>query len=152
MERFKNHHDFWKDTWIDRYFDLPLWGRAVLIGFLAAVLGVGLDEMAHAFGYPWFFERLIENATEGIVIGAVVFWLSLLREQRIERRIREIGFLNHHIRNAMQTIELATMHIADAGERQTVIDLSVRRVTETLYRIGRESDELSLESGLHSAA
>src|SRR5262249_56101029 len=96
-----------KETWIDDYFDLPLWGRALLIGFMAGLLGFALDEMAHLFGYPWFSERIFENAVEGLVIAVVVFRLSRLREQRMARRMREIGFLNHLIPNAMQTTQLA---------------------------------------------
>lgn len=149
MERRKDRD--WKDTWIDRYFDLPLWGRAVLIGVLGALVGVALDEACHLFGYVWFSERVLENAMEGLVIGLLVFWLSRLREKRLERRMREIGFLNHHIRNAMQAIKLAAIGIADAREREAV-DLSVRRVVETLSRIDRESDELTLESSFHDAA
>jgi hypothetical protein len=64
--------------------------------------------------------------------------------------MREIGFLNHHIRNAMQAIELAATGITDAQHRAAV-DVSVRRVVETLSRINRESDQLTLESGLHYA-
>jgi hypothetical protein len=129
-----------------------LWSRALLVGILAGLLGFALDEVAHLFGYPWYVERLLENAVEGIVIGAVVFKLSRLREKRMERRMREIGFLNHHIRNAMQTIKLATTGIADPQERTAAIDLSVRRVVETLSRINRESDELELESHAQYAA
>ena len=151
MERRKTHIDVWKDTWIDRYFDLPLWGRALLVGSLAALLGFALDGAAHLFGYPWFYERLSENAVEGLVIGFVVFRLYRLREQRMARRMREIGFLNHHIRNAMQTIELAAREIGDAKQR-VAVDLSVRRVVETLSRINRESDELALESSPNYAA
>ena len=152
MERRKNRIDVWKDTWIDRYFDLPLWGRAVLVGLLAALLGLTLDEGAHAFAHPWFLERIFENILEGLVIGFVVFRLSCLREKRMERRMREIGFLNHHIRNAMQAIKLAATDIADAQQRMAVIDLSVRRVVETLSRVNRESDDLNLEGRLPRAA
>jgi hypothetical protein len=146
MERRKNHISAWKDSSIDRYFDLPLWGRAILVGFLAGLLGFALDGVAHLLKYPWYWERLLENTVEGVVIGIVVLKLSRLREQRMERRMREIGFLNHHIRNAMQTIELAAAkQMADAQYR-TAVDQAIRRVIGTLSRINRESDVLSLES------
>jgi hypothetical protein len=148
MERRKDRFDAWKDHWIDRYFDLPCWDRAFLVGFLAALLGFALDEVAHLFGYPWYVERLVENAVEGFLIGCFVYWLSCLREKRMVRRMREIGFLNHHIRNAMQTIELAATEIADAQQRLAVIDQSVHRVVETLSRISRETDDLERESSL----
>ncbi len=85
---------------------------------------------------------------EGLIIGLIVFWLGCLRDKRMERRMREIGFLNHHIRNAMQTISLAATEMADAQQRASTIDLSVRRVVETLARVNRESDELSTGSRL----
>jgi hypothetical protein len=150
MERRKDRFDAWKYHWIDRYFDLPCMDRAFLVGFLAALLGFALDQVAHLFGYPWYVERLVENVVEGLVIGGFVYWLSCLRERRLLRRMREIGFLNHHIRNAMQAIELAATGITDAQHRAAV-DVSVRRVVETLSRINRESDQLTLESGLHYA-
>ena len=131
-------------TWIDRFLDLPCKSRAVLVGIVVAVLGVAMDEAARVFDYPWFFERVLENVFEGVVIGFVVYWMSRLREKRIERRMREIDFLNHHIRNAMQTISLAAVDSADAQERMAMIDLSVRRVVETLSAISRESDELTM--------
>ena len=146
MERRKNHIDVWKDTWVDHYLDLPCKGRAVLVGLLAALFGVALDEAAHAFKYPWFVERVLENALEGLVIGLIVFWLGCLHDKRMERRMREIGFLNHHIRNAMQTISLAATETEDTQQRVAVIDMSVRRVVETLSKVNRESDELTLES------
>jgi hypothetical protein len=145
MERRKNHLDAWKDSWIDHYFDLSLWSRAILIGVLAALLGFGLDLAAHALRNPWLLERILENTVEGFAIGSVVYWLSRLREKRMDRRMREIGFLNHHIRNAMQTIELAATGIQDAAERMNIINVSVRRVVKTLSQITRESDELKLE-------
>jgi hypothetical protein len=111
-----------------------------------------MDEAARAFEYPWFFERVLENVFEGFVIGLVVYWMSRSREKRVERRMREISFLNHHIRNAMQTITLAATETADAQQRMAMIDLSVRRVVEALSRINRESDELTLESRPHYLA
>jgi len=152
MERRKNHIRDWKDTWIDHFFDLPLWGRALLVGNLAAVLAFALDEVAHVFGYPWYLERILQNTLEGIVIGVVVYRLSRLREKRVERRMREIGFLNHHIRNAMQAIKVAATGIADAQERMAVIDTSVSRVVETLSRISRENDDLEPENYVQYAA
>jgi hypothetical protein len=151
MERRQNHIHVWKNVWFDRYLDLPCKGRAALVGVVVAVLGVAMDEAARAFEYPWFFERVLENVVEGVVIGFVVYWMSCLREKRIERRMREIGFLNHHIRNAMQTITLAATETADPQQRAAMIDMSISRVVETLARINRESDELNLESPAHPA-
>jgi hypothetical protein len=148
MKRRASLNSIWNADWVEQYFDLPFWGRAVLLGILAALLGLILDEAAHAIGSRWFYERLLENALEGFLIGIVVFWLSLLREKRMDRRMREIGYLNHHIRNAMQAITLVAHETADAQQRMAVIDLSVRRVIETLSRINRETDELGRERGL----
>ena len=152
MERRKNHIDAWKQSWIDRYLDLPCKGRGVLVGLVTVALGVAMDEATRVFEYPWFFERVLENVFEGLVIGYVVYWMGLLRERRMERRMREIGFLNHHIRNAMQTITLAATEMADAQQRMAIIDQSVRRVVETLSTISRESDELNVESRLPYSA
>jgi hypothetical protein len=146
MERRKYHVTLGKRTWADHYFDLPLWGRAVLIGLVAGLFLLSMDETAHLFGYPWIYERLGEDASEGFLVTCVVFWLSRLREQRVDRRMKEIGFLNHNIRNAMQTIELAATGIEDPGQRVAMIDSSVRRVVNTLCRINRADDELSPDS------
>lgn len=147
MKRRERLIGIWNVKWISHYFDLTLLGRAALLGFLAALLGFILDEAARLFGYPWFYERFLENAVEGLLIGVIVFWLSILREERMQRRMREVAYLNHHIRNAMQTIELVSVGMADTQQRLALINLSVRRVTETLSRISRETDELDLERG-----
>jgi hypothetical protein len=65
----------------------------------------------------------------------------------MDRRMREIAFLNHHIRNAMQTIELACSGTDNTQERVAVIDPCVQRVIEALSKLNREDDELILESG-----
>jgi hypothetical protein len=144
VERRKNQLNIWKDTCIDRFLNLSCKGRAVLVGLVIAVLGVAMDEAARVFEYPWFFERVLENVFEGLVIGFVVYWMGRLREKRMERRMREVGFLNHHIRNAMQAIKLAATETADAQARTEMIDRSVRRVVETLSAISRENDELAM--------
>ena len=144
VERRKNQLNIWKDTCIDRFLNLSCKGRAVLVGLVIAVLGVAMDEAARLFEYPWFFERVLENVFEGLVIGFVVYWMGRLREKRMERRMKEVGFLNHHIRNAMQAIKLAATETADAQARTEMIDQSVRRVVETLSAISRENDELAM--------
>jgi hypothetical protein len=151
MERRKNHVTPGKRSWTDHYFDLALWGRSLLVGAVATSVMLSMDETAHLFGYPWFYERAGEDAIQGFLIACVVFWLSRLREQRVDRRMKEIGFLNHNIRNAMQTIELAASGIQDPEQRVAVIDVSVRRVIDTLCRINRADDELSLEKDLQYA-
>jgi hypothetical protein len=147
MERRKNRFETWKVTWMDHYFDLTCKSRAVLVGIVVAALGIAMDEAARVFEYPWFFERVLENVLEGLVIGLVVYWMSCLREKRIERRMKEIGFLNHHIRNAMQAIQLVTAQMPDTQQREAV-DRCISRVVAALSRINREEDELTLESGL----
>jgi hypothetical protein len=151
MERRKNRFEAWKGTWMDHYFDLTCKSRAVLVGIVVAALGIAMDEAARVFEYPWFFERVLENVLEGLVIGLVVYWMSCLREKRLDRRMKEIGFLNHHIRNAMQAIQLVTAQMPDTEQREAV-DLCISRVVAALSRINREEDELTLESGLHHAA
>ena len=131
-----------RSKWIDRFFDFPLWLRAVLLGIMAGGLGFVLDEISHVFGYPWFYERLLENLVEGLVIGFVVFWLSNLRDKRLKRRVTEVGYMNHHIRNAMQAIELAVTNIADARQRLAVVQEAVAGVISTLAKISDETDEI----------
>jgi hypothetical protein len=141
MERRTNSLGAWKASWPDSFYGLSLWGRAVVVGVLAAFLGFALDEIAHVLGYPWFSERLLENSVEGLIIGYAVYWLSRSREQRMQRRMKEIGFMNHHIRNAMQAIELAAASVDDAQERLGMIQVAVRRVIDTLAKVTRETDE-----------
>jgi hypothetical protein len=152
MEHQENRVESWRDSYVDHFLGLPLWVRIALVAVLGALVGMALDEALHVFGYNWLAEREVENVVEGLVVAASVYWLSHLHHKRMMRRVKEINFLNHHVRNAMQAIELAVSGIQDSKRRMEVVDLSVRRVIETLSKVSRESDEAKLEENHKSGA
>ena len=62
------------------------------------------------------------------------------RERRIRRRFEEIGYLNHHIRNALAVIEMAQNYAKEAEEREDLIASSSLRIRLCLQKVSREED------------
>ncbi|HEX2328450.1 MAG TPA: hypothetical protein VHN74_06990 [Candidatus Angelobacter sp.] len=151
MDWHGNQIEVLKHEWIDHYFKLPPWGRGLWIGVLTAAVGFALDIILHACSESWLIDRIGKNVLEGIAIGFVAFKLSCLRDKRIRHRMKEIEFMNHHIRNAMHTIRLATTEIVDPHVRLSLIDSSLQRVVTTLSRITHASDHIDRGASGHAA-
>ena len=117
-----------------------------MVGLLVALVGVVIIKACQAGQIPWY----ILASAEGIVqLLIVTVLLTILLEQRRKRSIRrtlELAFLNHHIRNAMTQMTMAS-NAVDPEEQQRFMRDATARVSETLFRIANSADltGLSLE-------
>jgi hypothetical protein len=125
---------------VARYDQAPLWPRAAIWGFIVLVLGYVLDVILHVFNLPWRSERLAENSIEAAIILLAVATLLKNRDRRIRRRFQEIGYLNHHIRNALAVIEMAQSHVKEAEERKELVSSSSLRIQLCLQKVSRQED------------
>jgi len=80
-------------------------------------VGFSLDYLVAVLGLPWPQERLIENVIEGALFIAMVYSVLRERDRRLRRRFKEVGYLNHHIRNSLTVIEMAEGYVSEAEER-----------------------------------
>jgi hypothetical protein len=71
------------------------------------------------------------------------------RRERAIRRILELAFLNHHVRNALTQMSMVS-YIADPEKQERLLQDAASRVSEVLFRIANSADltGLSLEVDL----
>lgn len=129
--------------WLEGFFEFRPWGRAIILGSLAMGISLFLDEMCHFMGLAWHWERVVEDGLQGLGVGLIVWCLARLHDKRVARRMKEIGFLNHHIRNSLQAIELAAVRVNDP-ECLAVVKASVERAVVSLSKINRGDEDLPL--------
>ena len=104
---------------------------AIIVGVVVALVGVVIIKVSQTGQIPWY----ILASAEGIVqLLIVTVLLTILLEQRRKRSIRrtlELAFLNHHIRNAMTQMTMAS-NAADPEEQQRFMREATARVSEKL--------------------
>jgi hypothetical protein len=122
---------------------------ATVVGMLVASVGIALFALSRYLQTPWH----IAAASGGIgqvVIVAVL--LMIVLEQRRKRSIRqrqEFAFLNHHIRNAITQMTMAS-YLADPNRQQRIRSEALERISGALRRVANSADlnGLSLEVDL----
>jgi hypothetical protein len=133
--------------------------RTITFGIVVFVVVFGIDVLGRFLGLSWYWERLACNALEAVILTLIASHLLRLREERILRREREIGYLNHHIRNSLALIEMAEQQVKDMEQRGSVVHRASRRICRVLEQLSRNEDvsidtEIpgSFEGGTNSAS
>jgi hypothetical protein len=114
--------------------------KAMMWGLLVALVGLMLDYMVRQLQWPWFRERLLESAVEGMFFALVVWIVLSARERRRRQRFKEVGYLNHHIRNSLAVIEMAEGYVGEADERLKMVKKASTRIRRCIEKISREED------------
>lgn len=122
-----------------------LWMGAILFGCIVFVLGSTLDVIVHriyenSFAPEWWAERGVENAIEAVLAGIIAYFIILDRERRVEKRIREIRYLNHHVRNALFPLVMSQGVAMETKKRIEIIRDSSERIQRVLEKLSREED------------
>ena len=121
--------------------------KSVITLILVAVCSYFVEVRLHRDGVPNRDLILISNIFVGLVAGLLAYVLAVREQQRqdyVEKRLRVISDMNHHIRNALQVISFYTSEdkekqaaMSDAVER---IQWALREVLPQLPAPGVESD------------
>jgi hypothetical protein len=125
---------------VAKYDRAPLWMRAGSWGFIVFAVGYPLDYILHGLSLSWQSERLAENSVEAAIIVLAVATVLKNRDRHIRRRFQEIGYLNHHIRNALAVIEMAQRYVNEVEEREELVSSSSLRIQLCLQKVSREED------------
>lgn len=150
---FAHSHEHSKSIW--RYSSgsfLQSLTTALVVGTIAALLGVATSTALYYRHAAWY----ISLATGPLVDTLVVICLATIAlEQARKRSIRrtlELSFLNHHVRNALTQMMMAS-NLADAGKQDRFMRAAVSRISEALFRVANSADltGLSLEVDLGGA-
>ena len=107
-------------------------GFSFLLGFCLFGLGVIVTmilEQSHVREVTLYIDDLIL----GVVCGVLVFLYEQRRYRALLDKIRVIAIMNHHVRNALQTISLSPY--ADQAKQIQLLDESSRRIQWALREI-----------------
>lgn len=114
--------------------------KAILWGLWIAVIGLAFDYLIRHLHLQWFCERVLENLFEGIFFGGLVWFVLSVQERRMRQRFREVGYLNHHIRNSLTIIEMAEAQVAETSQRLEMIRKASSRIRRCVEKISRDED------------
>lgn len=125
---------------------------ALVLGTMAALIGVAMSAALYYRHAAWYICAAVGPLVDTLVViclGTIA--LEQARKRSI-RRTLELAFLNHHVRNALTQMIMAS-NLTDAGKQDRFMREAVSRVSEVLFRIANSADltGLSLEVDLGGA-
>ena len=80
------------------------------------------------------FLAFVDNFLAGIAAGLIVLLYERWREREVDKKLHTIRLMNHHVRNALQTI-LASPCGVDGSEERTRCQDAVRRIEWALREV-----------------
>lgn len=107
--------------------------HSFLLGLGIFLLGVALEVTLQRMRVSGTWQ-LFDNVCTGILAGLLAFFYERQRHKRVERQLRMIADMNHHVRNALQSITYAP-YIQSQVEQIHVIRSSVDRIQWALREI-----------------
>jgi hypothetical protein len=125
---------------LEHYERRSIVGKAILWGALVILVGLLLDYFVGLLGLPRLEERIVENTIEGVLFIALVYSVLHERDRRLRRRFKEVGYLNHHIRNSLTVIEMAEGYVGEADQRLEMVKQASKRIRSCIEKISREED------------
>ena len=125
---------------------------ALLLGTMATVIGMTMCAALYYRHVAWYISAVVGLLVETL---AVIFLATIALEQARKRAIRrtlELSFLNHHVRNALTQMIMAS-NLTDARKQERFMREAVSRISEALFRVANSADltGLSLEVDLGGA-
>lgn len=107
-------------------------GLGLLIGFGLFLLGALLEALLNG-GKIGDIKLYIDDVLIGLIAGGVVFWYEQRRHRLTIDKLRVIAEMNHHVRNALQS--LALVPYAEQSKQVQIITESTQRIQWALQEI-----------------
>jgi hypothetical protein len=125
---------------------------ALVLGTMAALIGVAMSAVLFYHHVAWYISLAAGPLVDTLVVICLATIALEQARKRSIRRTLELSFLNHHIRNALTQMVMAS-NLTDAGTQDRFMREAVSRVSEALFRIANSADltGLSLEVDLGGA-
>jgi hypothetical protein len=125
---------------------------AALVGVTTASAGIVLFALSRYLQVPWHIAAAAGGLGQVAIVSVLVMLVLEQRRKNSIRQAQEFTFLNHHIRNAITQLTLAS-HIADVEKQQRIRSEAFERISGALRRIMSSADlsGLSLEVDLTGA-
>jgi hypothetical protein len=123
-----------------RYEQRSVVVRAVMWGVLIGFIGFLLDYSIGRLHWSWLTERILENTFEGALFTLLIWAFLKAREKGLQRRFKQVGYLNHHVRNSLTVIEMAGGYVPEASRRLEMIKSASTRIRRCIEKVSREED------------
>ncbi|HKF23561.1 MAG TPA: hypothetical protein VKE93_18450 [Candidatus Angelobacter sp.] len=118
---------------------------SVLLGLAVAGLGALLEYLVQ--GTSPFSLGSLDDLVIGVITGLVVFAYEQRRQREVLKKISVIAAMNHHVRNALQSISYAPY--AEQTRQIQLIKDSVQRIQWALKEIlPGEMEESQLQENI----
>jgi hypothetical protein len=103
-----------------------------LLGFALFVLGAGLQGVLQQRGVTRA-SVYVDDLVLGVLAGLLVFASEHRRSRELRQKLAVISAMNHHVRNALQTI--AYVPYTEQAKQMLLIQQSVNRIQWALNQI-----------------
>jgi hypothetical protein len=120
------------------------WGgslKSFAVGFCVFSLGSALEAWLNLHNVHGF-SAFVDNILTGIVVGLMVLLYERRRQRDVEKKLRTIQLMNHHVRNALQVISAASDSLNGTVQPSTVQG-AVRRIEWALREVLPGESELT---------
>jgi hypothetical protein len=107
-------------------------GFSFLLGFSLFVLGAALQGLLHQRGITGL-SIYVDDLVLGVMAGLVVFAYEQRRSKDIRQKLEVVSAMNHHVRNALQTISYVPY--TEQAKQILLIQQSVNRIQWALQEI-----------------
>jgi len=124
--------------------------RAIVEGIAVFLLLVLVDQISLRLGLTGA-QRFADDLSGGLIVGVISFLYERSRARYLASRLQVIALMNHHVRNALQTIKYAQ----HTNQQVKLIDESVARIEWALREIlptGMQNTQTSIPSKKFGAA
>jgi hypothetical protein len=125
---------------------------ALVLGTMAAVIALAVSAALYYRHAAWYVVAVAGPLTDTLVVVCLATIALEQARKRSIRRTLELSFLNHHVRNALTQVIMAS-NLPDAGKQERYMRAAVSRISEALFRVANSADltGLSLEVDLAGA-
>jgi hypothetical protein len=125
---------------------------ALLLGTVAALLGIAVSAALYYRHVAWYLVAASGSLTDTLVVICLATIALEHARKRSIRRAVELAFLNHHVRNAVTQMIVAS-NLTDADKQERYMQQAVSRISEALFRVANSADlsDFSLEVDLGGA-
>ena len=150
---FAHSYEHSKSIW--RYSSasfLQSLGTGLVVGTVAAIIGVAVSAVLYYRHVAWYISAAAGPLVDTLVVVCLATIALEQARKRSIRRTLELSFLNHHVRNALTQMIMAS-NLTDAGKQERFVREAVSRISEALFRVANSVDltGLSLEVDLGGA-
>ena len=106
---------------------------AVIIGSLVVIVLFLADQLSIHYGLreP---QRILDDFCGGLIAGLLIYRYERGRSKYLNERLKTIELMNHHVRNALQTI-VSSAYAHGHDEQLDEIRTSVKRIEWALREI-----------------